>query len=166
MSSASGPLAGSPPGVPRHPCGGQDLPETAPSHARGVAWTGLVFLAGVAVGITALALFEGLTAPPVSAAAADPRSVGLTWGWLAFGFGAQALFMARMLVQWIATERRRRSVVPVAFWWLSLIGGFMLLAYFLRRGDPVGVVGQLFGVVVYLRNLVHIHREQGSGRIP
>lgn len=139
--------------------------DATASHSRGIAWSGLVFAVGVAVGISVLALIEGLHVPSASAAI-DPRSVGLPLGWLAFGFGAQALFMARMLVQWIATERQRRSVVPVAFWWLSLIGGFMLLAYFLRRGDPVGVVGQLFGVVVYLRNLVHIQREQRSGRIP
>jgi lipid-A-disaccharide synthase-like uncharacterized protein len=142
------------------------MPDATSPRSRGIAWSGLVFAVGVAVGISGLALIEGLAAPAVSTAATDPRSAGLPWGWLAFGFGAQGLFMARMLVQWIATERQRRSVVPVAFWWLSLIGGFMLLAYFLRRGDPVGVVGQLFGVVVYLRNLVHIHREQRSDRIP
>lgn len=142
------------------------MPDPATPRARGMTWSGLVFALGVVVGISGLALLESFTAPPISTAATDPRSVGLPWGWLAFGFGAQALFMARMLVQWIATERQRRSVVPEAFWWLSLIGGFMLLAYFLRRGDPVGVVGQLFGVVVYLRNLVHIHRERGSDRIP
>ncbi len=67
--------------------------------------------------------------------------------------------MSRMLVQWIASERARSSVVPTSFWWLSLIGGMMLLTYFLRRGDPVGVAGQLFGVVVYGRNLVLILRR-------
>ncbi|NJL29586.1 MAG: lipid A biosynthesis protein [Thermoanaerobaculia bacterium] len=92
----------------------------------------------------------------------DPREVGLSWAWLVFGFAAQALFMGRMLVQWIASEKAKSSVVPVAFWWLSVIGGLMLLAYFLRRGDPVGVLGQLFGVVVYARNLIFIHRG-GAG---
>ena len=58
-----------------------------------------------------------------------------------------------------ASERARSSVVPVQFWWLSLVGGLMLLTYFLRRGDPVGVAGQLFGVVVYSRNLLFIARD-------
>lgn len=88
----------------------------------------------------------------------DPRLAGLPWWWLAFGFLAQGLFMGRMLVQWWASERARASVVPAAFWWLSIVGGTMLLVYFWRRGDPVGVAGQLFGVVVYARNLWFIHR--------
>jgi lipid-A-disaccharide synthase-like uncharacterized protein len=83
----------------------------------------------------------------------DAREGGLPWLWLAFGFGAQALFTARMLVQWLASERAKASVVPKAFWWLSLAGGFALGVYFVRRGDPVGLVGQLFGCVVYARNL-------------
>jgi lipid-A-disaccharide synthase-like uncharacterized protein len=63
-----------------------------------------------------------------------------------------------MLVQWIATEKRRQSVVPALFWWFSLFGGLVLLIYFLRRGDPVGALGQLFGFVVYARNLMLISR--------
>lgn len=83
----------------------------------------------------------------------EARDGGLPAGWLAFGFAAQALFTARMLVQWLASERAKASVVPAAFWWLSLAGGFTLGVYFVRRGDPVGVVGQLFGCIVYARNL-------------
>jgi lipid-A-disaccharide synthase-like uncharacterized protein len=124
------------------------------------AW--LLFGTGVAVGVAGFALLDGLGSAIGGGPPIDPRESGLPWPWLAFGFAAQALFMARMLVQWITTERHRRSVVPVAFWWLSLLGGFMLLAYFLRRGDPVGVVGQAFGVAVYLRNLVHIRRERAA----
>jgi len=67
-----------------------------------------------------------------------------------------------MLVQWIATEKNRQSVVPVLFWWFSLFGGLILLIYFLRRGDPVGVVGQLFGSVVYAANLAPILRAMKS----
>lgn len=123
-----------------------------------------VFVVGLATGLAAFSFLEGFgQPPPASGVVEDPRHIGLSWAWLAFGFGAQAIFMSRMLVQWIATERARSSVVPVSFWWLSLCGGLMLLTYFLRRGDPVGVVGQLFGVVVYVRNLVFIRRDGSTG---
>lgn len=85
---------------------------------------------------------------------------GVNHWWLVFGFGAQMLFAGRLVVQWIATERSRKSVVPPAFWWLSLIGGFMLLVYFWRRGDPVGIAGQLFGNVVYIRNLYFLYCDR------
>lgn len=78
--------------------------------------------------------------------------------WLAVGFLGQAMFSGRFLVQWIASERRRRSVVPTAFWWLSLAGGGTLLAYAVHRGDPVFILGQAAGLVVYVRNLVLIRR--------
>lgn len=84
--------------------------------------------------------------------------------WLAlFGLAAQAVFMSRMLVQWIASERARRSVVPVAFWWLSLAGAVMLLVYGILRADIVIILAQAFGFVVYGRNLWLIHAE---GRRP
>ncbi|SOB94872.1 lipid-A-disaccharide synthase N-terminal domain-containing protein [Rhodobacter maris] len=73
--------------------------------------------------------------------------------WVIFGFAAQAMFTARFLVQWIASERARDSVMPVAFWYFSLAGGVMLLAYALYRADPVFVLGQALGVVIYSRNL-------------
>lgn len=80
--------------------------------------------------------------------------------WLAVGFLGQALFSARFLVQWIATERRRQSVVPREFWYLSVGGGLGLLAYALYRHDPVFVVGQAAGLFVYARNLYFIHRRR------
>lgn len=80
--------------------------------------------------------------------------------WLGIGFLGQALFTSRFLVQWIASERRRQSVVPLAFWWLSLAGGGTLLAYALYRGDPVFILGQAFGLVVYVRNLLLIRRSR------
>lgn len=80
--------------------------------------------------------------------------------WLGIGFLAQALFSARFLVQWIASERAKRSVVPVAFWVLSVFGGALLLAYALWRRDPVFIVGQGAGLIVYSRNLYFIYREK------
>jgi lipid-A-disaccharide synthase-like uncharacterized protein len=78
--------------------------------------------------------------------------------WLALGFIAQGLFSARFLVQWLASERRGASVVPTSFWYLSLGGASLLLAYAIYRRDPVFILGQSFGLVVYLRNLVLIRR--------
>lgn len=78
--------------------------------------------------------------------------------WIAVGLVGQILFTSRFLVQWIASERARRSLVPAAFWWLSLGGGATLLAYAVWRRDPVFILGQGVGLVVYLRNLVLIRR--------
>jgi lipid-A-disaccharide synthase-like uncharacterized protein len=80
--------------------------------------------------------------------------------WVALGFGGQAVFAGRMWVQWIASERARRSVVPAAFWYMSLAGGLTLTAYFIWRQDLVGVVGQASGVVIYFRNIrfLRLHR--------
>ena len=86
--------------------------------------------------------------------------------WLALGFLGQGLFSARFFVQWIASERERRSVIPVAFWWLSLVGGFALLAYAFHRGDPVFIVGQGAGLVVYLRNLALIRKGRREITLP
>ncbi len=79
-----------------------------------------------------------------------------------FGLTAQAVFMARMLVQWIASEKARRSVVPVAFWWLSVAGAAMLLVYGVLRSDIVIILAQCFGLVVYARNLALIRTERRS----
>lgn len=79
--------------------------------------------------------------------------------WIGIGFLGQALFSARFIIQWLASERSRRSVVPLAFWWFSLAGGATLLSYALWRGDPVFVLGQGLGLVVYLRNLMLIRRH-------
>jgi lipid-A-disaccharide synthase-like uncharacterized protein len=80
--------------------------------------------------------------------------------WLPIGFLGQALFTARFLVQWVASEKNRGSVVPVAFWWLSLLGGTALLSYAISRHDPVIVVGQSMGIVVYVRNLMLIDKAR------
>lgn len=84
--------------------------------------------------------------------------------WVIFGLLGQAFFTSRFVVQWIASERRGRSTVPVAFWYLSLAGGAILFAYaFLYRHDLVFTLGQAAGLFVYGRNLMLIRREDGPG---
>ena len=80
-------------------------------------------------------------------------------GWLFFGFLGQALFSSRFLMQWVASERKGQSVIPLSFWWLSLAGGVALLAYAVHRRDPVFILGQMPGIVVYTRNLVLIRKR-------
>lgn len=80
--------------------------------------------------------------------------------WLAVGFVGQALFTMRFLVQWLQSERMRRSVIPEAFWYFSLLGGATLLAYAIHRKDPVFIVGQAAGLFIYLRNLYFIVRAR------
>jgi lipid-A-disaccharide synthase-like uncharacterized protein len=81
--------------------------------------------------------------------------------WLSIGLVGQALFSARFLVQWIASERRKESVVPVHFWYFSVGGGLTLLAYAIYRHDPVFILGQGAGLFVYARNLYFIRRAPG-----
>jgi lipid-A-disaccharide synthase-like uncharacterized protein len=78
--------------------------------------------------------------------------------WIIVGFVGQALFFGRFFVQWIASERRKQSVVPNSFWYLSLAGGAVLLAYAIHRRDPVFIAGQATGFFIYTRNLWLIHR--------
>jgi len=78
--------------------------------------------------------------------------------WLGVGLAGQAFFSARFLVQWIASERQKRSVVPRQFWFFSIGGGLTLLAYAIYRGDPVFIIGQAAGLFVYARNLYFIYR--------
>jgi lipid-A-disaccharide synthase-like uncharacterized protein len=89
----------------------------------------------------------------------------LDW-WVALGFVAQALFSMRFLVQWIASERAGRSVVPTAFWVFSIGGGVLLFAYSLYRKDPVFIAGQGLGLFIYLRNLYFIMRERAQAGAP
>lgn len=79
--------------------------------------------------------------------------------WLLIGFIGQAFFFSRFFVQWIASERAGRSVIPLAFWYFSLLGGTTLLIYAIHVGDPVFIVGQSTGAVIYLRNLYFRLRE-------
>ena len=86
--------------------------------------------------------------------------VGITW--VVLGLLGQLLFTGRMLVQWWASERRKQSMVPVAFWWMSLGGASMLMIYFIWRKDIVGILGQGTGWLIYSRNLILIYRH-GDG---
>lgn len=80
--------------------------------------------------------------------------------WLAIGFMGQALFSARFLVQWISSEKQKKSVIPIAFWYFSLGGGVTLLSYAIFRLDPVFIVGQAGGLLVYSRNLYFVLRDR------
>ena len=82
--------------------------------------------------------------------------------WVSIGLLGQLIFTGRMVVQWMASERSKRSVIPVAFWWMSLGGAVMLVVYFVWRRDIVGVVGQGTGLFIYARNLVLIRRSRGA----
>jgi lipid-A-disaccharide synthase-like uncharacterized protein len=80
--------------------------------------------------------------------------------WLAFGILAQLLFTARFIVQWLASEKAGRSVMPLAFWFLSIAGGGMTLVYGLVRREPIIIMGQALAVVIYIRNIMLIFRER------
>lgn len=82
------------------------------------------------------------------------------WFWFALGLVAQALFTGRFVVQWVASERQKKSVIPVSFWYLSISGSLLLLTYAIWRQDPVFILGQAFGSIVYVRNLTFIHRTR------
>lgn len=82
--------------------------------------------------------------------------------WLAIGLLGQGIFSARFIIQWLVSEREKRSIIPVAFWYLSLLGGITLLFYSIYKQDPVFILGQSTGVFIYSRNLFLIHRERAS----
>ena len=88
------------------------------------------------------------------------------WLWVTIGFIGQALFSARFIIQWLASERAGRSIIPVAFWFFSLGGGATLLAYAIYRRDPVFIAGQGAGLIIYIRNLMLIRREQRQTASP
>lgn len=81
-------------------------------------------------------------------------------GWIVLGFVAQACFTMRFVVQWLASEKAKKSVMPVAFWFFSLFGGALLLIYAIQRKDPVFIAGQGLGLIVYVRNLWLIANEK------
>lgn len=79
---------------------------------------------------------------------------------LIFGFFGQAVFASRFIVQWIYSEKKGESLIPIVFWYLSIIGGISLLIYAIFRKDPVIILGQSFGILVYTRNLILIYRKK------
>lgn len=83
--------------------------------------------------------------------------------WIGIGFLGQGVFFMRWVVQWIASEKHAESRVPIAFWYMSLIGGLITLAYAIYRKDPVFIAGQSVGAIVYLRNLMLIARSNQAG---
>jgi lipid-A-disaccharide synthase-like uncharacterized protein len=87
-------------------------------------------------------------------------------GWAVLGFVAQFMFTMRFAVQWIASERAKRSVVPVAFWFFSLAGGALLFVYAVQREDPVFIAGQGMGLIIYIRNLWLIYVVQKRALTP
>jgi len=80
--------------------------------------------------------------------------------WLIFGLLGQSMFFMRFLIQWIATERQKKSVIPVIFWYFSIAGAVILLIYSIYRQDPVFIIGQSVGFLIYARNLYYLHRKQ------
>jgi lipid-A-disaccharide synthase-like uncharacterized protein len=82
--------------------------------------------------------------------------------WVLFGFVGQAMFTMRFVVQWIASEKRKESVIPVAFWYFSLGGGLILLAYAIRQMDPVFIAAYLLNPIIYFRNLYFIYKKKSS----
>lgn len=100
--------------------------------------------------------------------ALNAHIVGMTSGdllWLSIGLAGQCLFMARFIVQWIHSERHGESLIPVSFWYLSLSGGLIVLAYGLHKLDPVIILGQLPGTIVYTRNLMLIQRNAKQTKV-
>lgn len=80
--------------------------------------------------------------------------------WLIIGFGGQIFFSLRFLVQWLQSEKEKRSVIPISFWYFSLGGSFLLLAYAIHRRDPVFILGQSMGFIIYIRNLILIDKHK------
>ena len=84
--------------------------------------------------------------------------------WMWVGLAGQASFSARFLVQWVMSEKKGRSVMPIPFWYLSLLGGLILTAYAIHIKDPVFVLGQSFGLIVYVRNLMLLNRGRSNAQ--
>lgn len=74
--------------------------------------------------------------------------------WTFFGFAAQFVFFLRFVIQWLASEREKKSVVPIGFWYLSIVGSIMILVYAIKREDPVFIAGQFLALFIYVRNII------------
>lgn len=80
--------------------------------------------------------------------------------WLCIGFAGQVLFTGRFFVQWISSEKQRKSVIPISFWYYSIFGSLILCVYAIHKQDPVFILGQSTGIFIYVRNLYFIYRER------
>lgn len=85
--------------------------------------------------------------------------------WLIVGFIGQGAFFMRFLIQWMASEKKKESIIPVQFWYLSIIGSVMVFAYAVWRKDPVIITGQLIGILVYVRNLILVYRKEPAEEV-
>ncbi|MBA2410010.1 MAG: lipid-A-disaccharide synthase N-terminal domain-containing protein [Gammaproteobacteria bacterium] len=85
--------------------------------------------------------------------------------WLIVGFAGQGLFGMRFIVQWISSERSKRSMIPISFWYFSLLGGCILSSYALYKQDPVFILGQSTGLLIYSRNLYFVYRERRQTKL-
>lgn len=94
------------------------------------------------------------------------RTLPLDHIWMGIGFFGQIMFFGRFFVQWLASEKARKSVIPNLFWYFSIAGGLILLAYSIHRRDPVFIAGQSMGLLIYLRNLYFIHRPADPADTP
>jgi len=116
-----------------------------------IAWLALVTMPGFAMAADGGAFAQWLT--KIWDKIVDP--------WFVFGMIAQAVFFGRFVVQWIVSEKRKRSTVPVAFWYLSLVGGLLTFVYAIKIADPVFILGQLLACSIYVRNLMLIYGRRG-----
>lgn len=82
--------------------------------------------------------------------------------WVLFGFLAQFVFFLRFVVQWLASEKEKKSIIPIGFWYLSIAGSLMILIYSIKRADVVFIVGSIFNTMIYLRNIVLIQKNKNS----
>jgi len=85
-------------------------------------------------------------------------------GWVLFGFFGQFVFAMRFIIQWIVSEKKKESIVPVSFWYLSICGGVILLIYAVYKNDPVFMLGQATGLIVYARNLMLITKKKNMNQ--
>lgn len=92
-----------------------------------------------------------------------PFEITTTTIWIAIGFLGQGMFFMRFLVQWIASEKEGKSIIPHSFWYFSIAGSLILLAYAIWRQDPVIILGQSTGFIIYFRNLYLISRTRKCG---
>jgi len=85
--------------------------------------------------------------------------------WLVIGFGGQTMFSMRFLLQWLYSEKHKKSIIPVSFWYYSIAGSIILLIYAIHKRDPVFTLGQSFGILIYARNLYFIYRENQAEKV-